>query len=179
MKKVALLGLLSVAVMANESGLYVGAEVGSTRTKAADIISGTTYNYTRNRISEGLNVGTYLNENSRAYLAYNHVNGGSTPIPKSSNIYSAGYDYLFGTSALKPFVGAIIGYSTYTDGNFKVKGMAYGAQAGVDYKVNNKLSVDAGYRYLDSNAKSPTDSDGDKSTMDSFQTLFVGANYKF
>lgn len=177
MKKVALLGLLSVAVMANESGLYVGAEVGSARTNATDNISGVAYHYTSNRVSEAVNAGYYLNDNGRAYVAYQHVGGGSSPIPKSSNIYSVGYDYLLGTSSLKPFVGAIIGYSTYEDGYFKVNGMAYGAQVGVDYKINNNISVDAGYRYLSSSAEATYS--GDKSTIDSFQTFFAGANYKF
>lgn len=179
MKKVALLGLLSVAVMANESGLYVGAEVGTTHTKTATAFStGTTSHYTSNRVSEGLNIGTYLNENSRAYIAYQHINADmNKDIPESINIYSAGYDYLFGTSSLKPFVGAIIGYSTYSDSGFNVNGMAYGAQAGVDYKLNSNISVDAGYRYLSSSAEATYS--GNKSTMDSFQTFFVGASYKF
>ncbi|MDO9304287.1 MAG: outer membrane beta-barrel protein [Sulfuricurvum sp.] len=178
MKRIALLGLLSVAVMANENGFYVGGEVGTTHTKASDIISGTATNYTSNRISEALNAGYYLNQNSRAYVGYQHVNADMQKnIPASTNMYSVGYDYLFGTSTLKPFVGAILGYSTYTDGDFKVNGMVYGAQAGVDYKLNNNFSFDAGYRYLSSSAET-TYSDN-KSTMDSFQTFFVGAYYKF
>jgi len=178
MKRIALLGLLSVAVMANENGFYVGGEVGTTHIKAADTISGTTTSYTGNRISEALNAGYYLNQNSRAYIAYQYVAADKNKdIPQSTNIYSVGYDYLFGTSSLKPFVGAILGYSTYTDGDFKVNGMVYGAQAGVDYKLNNNLSFDAGYRYLGSSAE--TTYNGDKSTMDNFQTFFVGAHYKF
>lgn len=179
MKKVALLGLLSVAVMASESGLYIGAEVGSTHTKAADIISGNEEKASSNRISEGLNIGYYLNDNSRAYLAYQYINADmDKEIPEKTKIYSAGYDYLFGTSAFKPFVGAIIGYSSYKDGTFKVTGMSYGAQVGVDYKINANISVDAGYRYLDSNAKG-TNYSGGKSPIYSFQTFFAGANYKF
>lgn len=179
MRRVALLGLLSVAMMANESGLYIGAEVGSTHTKTTTSFnSGSVEKYKSDRVSEGLNLGYYLNSSSRAYVAYQHVNSDmNKDIPESSNIYSAGYDYLFGTSDLKPFVGAIIGYSTYKDGDFKVNGMAYGAQAGIEYKMSGKLSVDTGYRYLDSSAEATYS--GDKSTMDSFQTFFVGANYKF
>lgn len=174
MKKVALLGLLSVAVMANESGLYVGGEVGSTHVKTAT--GAAKYNATR--VSEGIYLGYYFNENSRAYIAYTQVNADMNhDIPEKTKIYSAGYDYLFGTSALKPFIGGIIGYTTYKDGDFKVNGMAYGVQAGVDYKINTNISVDAGYRYLDSSAKKTYNNA--ESTMDSFQTFFVGANYKF
>lgn len=178
MKKIALLGLLSVAVMANESGLYVGAEVGSTHTKTSTIAASGTTHYNSTRVSEAINIGYYLNDNSRAYVAYQRTGAKeNASIPKSTNIYSVGYDYLFGTSALKPFVGAILGYTTYTDGYFKVNGMAYGAQAGVDYKINDKISIDAGYRYLDSNANATYNNA--EQPMDSFQTFFVGANYKF
>lgn len=178
MKRLALLGLLSVAVMANDSGLYVAAEVGTTHTKASDVVSGTTYDYSSNRISEALQLGYYLNANSRAYVAYQYIGADTDKdIPQNTNIYSVGYDYLFGTSPFKPFVGAILGYSTYKDGYFKVNGITYGAQAGIDYKLNNNLSVDAGYRYLNSDAEATYS--GDKSKVDSFQTLFIGANYKF
>lgn len=178
MKKIVLLGLLSVAVMASESGLYVGAEVGSTHTKVSETISGTTSHYTSNRISESLQLGYYLNTYSRAYVAYQYIAADTNKdIPQNTNIYSVGYDYLFGKSSFKPFVGAILGYSTYKDGYFKVNGVAYGAQAGVDYKLNNNLSVDVGYRYLNSNAEATYY--GDKATMDSFQTIFISANYKF
>lgn len=179
MKKVALLGLLSVTLLANESGLYVGGEVGSTHTQTTENYSGTISKYNSNRISEGLNIGYYLNDNSRAYVAYQHINADmNKDISEKIKIYSAGYDYLFGTSVFKPFLGAILGYSTYKDGDFKVNGMAYGAQAGVDYKINNNISIDAGYRYLSSSAKGPNSS-GQESTMDNFQTFFAGASYKF
>jgi opacity protein-like surface antigen len=161
-------------MMANESGLYVGAELGSTHTNTAT--GATKYNITR--VSEGLNLGYYLNENSRAYIAYTQVNADMNhDIPEKTKIYSAGYDYLFGTSALKPFIGGIIGYTTYKDGDFKITGMAYGVEAGVDYKLNNNISFDVGYRYLNSSAEATYSSD--KSSMDSFQAFFIGAGYKF
>lgn len=179
MRNIVLLGLLSGAVMASESGYYVGAEVGRTHTKAADIISGIEDKASSNRVSEGLNLGIYLNENNRVYLAYQHVNADSNKeIPATTNIYSIGYDYLYGSSTLKPFVGAIIGYSTYKDGTFKVDGMAYGAQVGIDYKIHDNIAVDIGYRYLDSDAKG-TNFSGGESPIYSYQTFFIAANYKF
>lgn len=177
MKKLVFLAsmvLFGVTAVANESGLYIGAEVGATHTK----VSTEGEHYTSNRMSEALQLGYYITENSRAYAAYQYVGGAANKaVPKNTNIYSAGYDYLIGTAPLKPFVGAVLGYSTYKDRDFKINGFAYGAQAGADYKVNANISVDVGYRYLKSTAK--TTYLGSKDTMDSFQTFFVGANYKF
>jgi opacity protein-like surface antigen len=172
MKRLALLGLFSVAVMANENGLYLGAEVGSTHIEATDTGN---IDAKSNSASLAVNGGYYINQNSRAYVAYQSISKGD--FAARTKVYSAGYDYLFGTSSMKPFVGAILAYSTFKNGDFEPKGMAYGAQVGVDYKLNNNLSVDAGYRYLSSNAEATYY--GEKATMDNFQTLFIGANYKF
>lgn len=155
--------------MANESGLYIGAEVGSTKEK--DIESGISIHNTST--SWAVNAGYYLDQNNRAYAAYQYISKGD--YAARTDVYSAGYDYLFGTSSLKPFVGVVLAYSTFKNGNFNPKGMAYGAQAGIDYALNKQFSVDAGYRYLNSNAK---DSNYNGETK-SYQTAFVGANYKF
>ncbi|MDD3467465.1 MAG: outer membrane beta-barrel protein [Campylobacterales bacterium] len=177
MKKLAsfaLVALFSVFAVANEDGLYVGAEVGATHTKVSDDSA----HYKADRASEALQLGYYINANSRTYVAYQYIGADANKdVPKSTNIYSVGYDYLFGAAPLKPFVGAVLGYSTYKDHDFKINGLAYGAQAGVDYKVNTNISVDVGYRYLKSTAKATYS--GFKSTMDSFQTFSVGVNYKF
>jgi opacity protein-like surface antigen len=167
MKKIALLGLLSVAVMANESGLYVGGEVGKTHQE--DVEYGV--NITNNSTSYEINGGYYINQNSRAYAFYSYISKGD--YASHTNVYGIGYDYLIGTSPLKPFVGAIVGYSTFTNNSFHMNGMAYGGQVGVDYSVNGKLSVDAGYKYLESNAKEAS------SEAKNFSAFFIGAAYKF
>lgn len=172
MKKVALLGLLSVAVMASESGLYVGAEVSKTKendkTSTGIIASNSSTAY-------GIDVGYYFDANSRAYLFYQNIGKGD--YAKSTDAYGAGYDYLFGNGSFKPFVGAIVGYSVYKNGTTKIDGLAYGAQVGVDYKVNNNISVDVGYRYLLSEAKYTFPAY--TAEVENFQSFFVGANYKF
>lgn len=172
MKKVALLGLLSVAVMASESGLYVGAEVATTKendkTSTGIIASNSSTAY-------GIDVGYYFDANSRAYAFYQNIGKGDHV--KSTDAYGAGYDYLFGTSTLKPFVGAIVGYSVYKNGSTKIDGLAYGGQVGVDYKVTSNISVDAGYRYLLSEAKYTFP--GYTAEVTNFQSFFAGVNYKF
>jgi hypothetical protein len=167
MKKVALLGLLSVAVMANESGLYVGGEVGRTHQK--DVESGV--NVSNDSTSYQINGGYYINQNNRAYAFYSYISKGD--YYTHTDAYGAGYDYLIGTSPLKPFVGAIVAYSDFSYPGFKMTGMAYGGQMGIDYSVNGNLSVDAGYKYLLSDAKEGS------TEAKSFSAFFAGANYKF
>ncbi len=172
MKKVALLGLLSVAVMAGESGLYVGGEISQTKEcdKASDGDK-----FTNKSGAYGLSVGYYVNDNIRTYGFYQHLNRGDFAQPTKA--YGAGADYLIGDSNLKPFIGAIVGYSTYKDGTYKQDGLAYGGQIGIDYKVTSTISVDAGYRYLISDSKHTSGSYVEEVT--SFQSFFAGANYKF
>lgn len=167
MKKVALLGLLSVAVMASESGLYVGAEVGRANQKVVE--DGEKFSNTSTAYA--INGGYYINQNNRAYAFYSYISKGD--FYTHTDVYGAGYDYLIGTSPLKPFVGAIVAYSDFSYPGFKMTGMAYGGQVGIDYSVNGNLSVDAGYKYLLSDAKEGT------SEAKSFSAFFAGANYKF
>jgi opacity protein-like surface antigen len=178
MKRIALLGLLSVAVMANESGFYMGVEVGGTRMDATtDYTPADHAEFKHTNMSWALDAGYYINQNNRAYVYYQNIDKDDTDFGAKTDIYGVGYDYLFGTSELKPFIGAVVAYSSYEINGFKLHGMAYGAQIGIDYSINNNLSVDAGFRYLDSTAE--TTQAGDTSKMGSFQTLFFGANYKF
>lgn len=158
--------------MANESGLYVGGDL--SRTKEHDKTS-TGLSYDNTSTAYGLNVGYYFDANSRGYAFYQHINRGD--FAKPTNAYGAGYDYLFGDSSFKPFVGGIVGYSVYKNGAYKQDGLAYGAQIGIDYKVNANISVDAGYRYLFSDAEYTNGSFIEETT--SFQAFFAGANYKF
>lgn len=176
MKKVALLGLLSVAVMANESGFYIGGEISQTKERAQEIDNGT-YKYHNTSAAYGLNVGYYFDANTRAYTFYQHINRGD--FDKPTNAYGAGYDYLFGDSSFKPFVGGIVSYSIYDnkEDQFRMEGLAYGGQFGIDYKINTNISVNAGYRYLLSDAKFKSGSYVNETT--DFQAFFAGANYKF
>jgi opacity protein-like surface antigen len=172
MKKLALLGLLNVAMMASESGWYVGGDVG--RTKEKDETS-TGNHYSNTSTAYSAKIGYYFDNNVRGYAFYQHINRGD--FAKPTNAYGGGCDYLFGDNAFKPFLGAIVGYSVYKNGNYKQDGLAYGGQVGINYGLNEHFSVDAGYRYLFSDA---TYKSGNyKEEITSFQSFFAGVNYKF
>lgn len=172
MKRLALFGLLSVAVMANESGFYLAGDI--SKTKEEDKTS-TGVIFTNKSTAYGFNIGYYLDANSRAYAFYQYISKGDFAQP--TDAYGVGYDYLFGNSQLKPFVGAIVGYSIYKNGNYRQDGLAYGGQAGIDYKVNDNVSLDAGYRYLFSDSKYQTATYKEETTY--FQSFFAAINYKF
>lgn len=153
--------------MASESGFYLGAEIGSTHEQDKQPGLETSNTST----SYAINGGYYINQNNRAYAFYSYISEGD--YASNTDMYGAGYDYLIGTSPLKPFIGAIVAYTNFSYPGFTINGMAYGAQVGVDYSVNGNLAIDAGYKYLVSDAK-----EGAVET-ESYGTLFIGANYKF
>jgi len=57
-----------------------------------------------------------------------------------------------------------------------------GVQAGILQQVNDRTSLEAGYRYLRSNAKPDIDQDGSKlgsSQLDSSKEIYLGMNVYF
>lgn len=185
-KSIGAMLLLSSILMAGQNGLYVGAEAGISKQKDTEsytnsITPSSNYSETlKNRSAAyGINVGYYFDDNNRAYAFYQYISKGD--YVSHTNAYGIGYDYLYGTSSLKPFVGGILGYSTFKNGDFNPKGMAYGAQVGLDYKVSHNISLDAGYRYLvsDSEFEETSPSTVFTSKGENFQSFFFAANYKF
>lgn len=96
--------------------------------------------------------------------------------------YGVGYDYLIGSNAFKPFVGAFVGKNTVNpDDGSSFSGAIYGAQVGVNYAINANFSAEAGYRYMRSTMEEEwTDGVNSESyEIDSMNNWFVGVNYKF
>ena len=101
-KQVIVSGILSSALMA--AGPYVGLDMG--RVNVDYKASGAS----KSSVDDtGVTVkgGYYFNQNNRVYGFYQYVD------PNTENAtfkqYGLGYDYLIGTSSLKPFVGAMVG----------------------------------------------------------------------
>ena len=179
MKKIVLASLLATGLMAADSGVYVGVDLGNTTYdfKASAMGISATDKYDGG--SQTLKVGYYLDKNSRASAFFQNINTDG----EKTYTYGVGYDYLIGESPLKPFVGAIIGYgsSKADDGSVKLAGAIYGAQAGLNYTVTENFSVEAGYRYMKSNMEDTITISGIdvKLEADPIKNWFIGANYKF
>lgn len=174
-----LAAMLTSGLMAADSGVYVGIDLGKTKFDLTASAMGVSATEKDDGGSQTLKVGNYFDKNSRASAFFHNVNtdGGTT------HSYGVGYDYLIGNDALKPFVGAIIGYgsSKPDDGSYNLSGLIYGAQAGLNYALNENFSLEAGYRYMKSNMEDTIRVLGVdvKLEADPVQTWFVGANYKF
>lgn len=188
MKKITLAVLLASGLMAADSGMYVGFDLGKTKLEAKYNYQDTAFpadNESGKESDDGtsgtLKVGYYLNNNNRVYASVHMANMDYVDMRN----FGVGYDYLIGSSALKPFVGVMAGYTKNNigedDEKIDVNGMYYGAQLGVNYALNNNFALEAGYRYMKSNADDEW-TDGTASSKEEFDYIsnwFVGINYKF
>lgn len=178
-KKIVLASLLASGLMAADSGVYVGVDLGNTAYDMKASAAGVSATEKDDGGSQTLKVGYYFDKNNRAGVFFQNVNtsGGKT------HFYGVGYDYLIGDNAFKPFVGAILGHasSKADDNSVNLTGAVYGAQVGVNYSINESFSVEAGYRYMKSKMEDTITVSGIdiKLEADPVTNWFIGANYKF
>jgi len=169
----------SALVAAEGSGWYTGIEAGNTKMDFSMSALGVSSSGDTDGSSATLKVGYYFDANQRASTWYHKIKK-ADGVDKAE-AYGLNYDYLFGTSAFKPFLGAVVGYQSYKEAELKLNGLVYGAQAGLNYAMTSNLSAEIGYRYLISNADDnivvlgiPVKVEADK-----IKTWYVGLNYKF
>ena len=100
-----------------------------------------------------------------------------------SALFSA--DYLFGTHAIKPFVGLSAG-GQLIEGKVKENnksasddsaGFVYGAQAGVTWQFADNWNLEGGYQYLKSTADYSVS--GTKVELENTQNLYLSVDYTF
>ena len=179
MKKIALAVLLASGLMAADSGMYVGLDVGNTDYNLKASALGVSAEESTDDTSYSFKVGYYLNENNRVFACYQYIDVADADV----GFYGVGYDYLFGSSALKPFVGAFVGYGSAKDDEdyADMSGAVYGGQVGVNYAINENFSAEAGYRYMKSNMDDNIVESGVNVNIeiDEIKNFFVGVNYKF
>lgn len=193
MKKIVLAAMLTSGLMASDSGMYVGIDAGQVKTSESWTSSAfygapsnlTTTNsgtFTTTGNAATVKLGYYLNKNSRAVMSIQRAefDGGA------ETAVSVGYDYLIGDNAFKPFIGVLAGYASFKpDTGESVNGGLFGGQAGINYAINENFSLEAGYRYMKSNAdysyttKPTTITYTDSGKIDTITSWFIGANYKF
>ena len=180
-KSLILAGLLlaGTSLMASESGIYVGVDIGNTDFDMTVNLNGSSSSDSDDGGSQTLKIGYYMDKNSRVYASYQNVNA------DGADIYTTaiGYDYLIGNEAYKPFVGAFVGYGSaeIDDTTIDISGMNYGMQAGLNYAINENFSVEGGFRYMKSSMEYSISGPGGTASLeiDTIQNWFVGANYKF
>ena len=181
MKKIVLAALLTSAagLMADGSGVYVGADVGNTAADFKISFNGASETESDDGGSQTFKIGYYFDANNRASVFYQNINVDGAD---ARNV-GVGYDYLIGDNDFKPFVGLMLGQGSFNLDNFPVDiaGMTYGGQIGLNYTAYKGLSLEVGYRYLLSNMEDTISGSGGTATfeIDAITNWFVGANYKF
>ncbi|AJR06340.1 hypothetical protein C9J03_13445 [Photobacterium gaetbulicola] len=124
--------LLSGAVSAAEYETFVGVGVSD----------GVMYNG-GHQFEPNLRVGTVINDKHRLTGTYAYATDS-----KDSNIF-ASYDYLVSISDNQKwnwFIGGSAGYAVFKDAG---NDWSLGAQTGVQYQINDKYSMEMGYRVID------------------------------
>ncbi len=180
MKRIVLASLFTSGLMAAESGMYVGMDVGNTAVDLKATVNGTSETVEDDGGSQTLKVGYYVDKNNRIVASFQNVNvdGG-----KARN-YSIGYDYLIGNNAFKPFVGVFAGYGSLTVdsvSSLDIAGGVLGAQMGLNYAISENFSAEVGYRYMKSSMDDSISGPGGTAAfeVDPIKNWFIGVNYKF
>lgn len=102
---------------------------------------------------------------------------------KTQSLMLNGYFDVNTGTKITPYIGAGIGY-TKMKGELRVNGekgsqddetFAWQLGAGIGYAINNNVSIDAGYRYVD---YGDFEDDGDKIDTSSHE-LYIGIRYNF
>lgn len=177
------------------------------KTRISDLIDGETWfrnDLTENRLGGSLAAGVAAQLNSgalRTELEFIHnadikdrytMDGWETTSKLRTQAYMLNFYYDFDTdSKFTPYVGAGVGYAKVKANlinnniNTSDNNLAWQLGAGISYAMNDNLSIDAGYRYMDYGDLSETSSWGRqgflvKSSLDtSANEVYVGLRYSF
>ncbi len=146
MKKTAFALLLAGAAMGDESGWYVGLSGGDTELKIKAFNGVTHSTITKEGKNGELKIGYYLDGHQRIHLFYQDSN----PVSDTDGrMYGLGYSYLIGEAPIKPYIGVMVGhFRVKQNGNNELSDTFIGTQAGLSLAVLEKISLEAGYRYL-------------------------------
>lgn len=128
------------------------------------------------------------NEQGRYYATYEYNAGDHQGLKLRQQNLLGSYDVFYPVaSGTKLFGGGTLGVTELTQKSAGFShdsgvGYAVGAQAGILQQVSQNVSIEAGYRYLRSNAKVDFDQGGDKqgsARLTSSAQPYLSANYQF
>ena len=178
MKKIIISSIVASAFLASQASAesdYIGFDIGNTTAEFTAKAAGTSTTEKDDGGTLTLKLGHQYDDGGRVTFAVQNINASDAKF----YLGTLSYDYLIGDAALKPFLGATVGYGVYDVDNSDIamKGVVYGAQAGLNYQATKDFSVEAGYRYLRSNMKDSiaiVDLE-----VDNIQNWFIGLNYHF
>lgn len=127
---------------------------------------------------EALSDEYYIDNNNRTYIAHQNIDSNTD----TTGATTIGYDYIIDDGDIKPFIGAMVGFSSYiSDHNIDIADTIYGAQAGINYSIDESFSLDAGYRFIKSSMNDTViiNNTPVKLEIDNVRDAYVGVKYSF
>lgn len=194
MKKIVLSTVVASSLMfgANVEP-FVGLDVLSVKAKpeakgTVGGVTGVSDKYNFKDTTFGIKAGAIIDDNHRTYFSYMKASDTLDGEKSSYSLPAINYDYLIKNDKLNgfiPYVGAHIGYGkTKFNSYLKDKSSVdYGLNLGVIKDINEKVSLEVGYRYtyINSESSSSTAVPGAVITGKNkdAQAISFGINYKF
>ncbi|MBW8190998.1 porin family protein [Neiella marina] len=132
-----------------------------------------------------LKAGRYLGDNDqhRLTMTYTEANGGSKTGDYDQKNLLASYDYMYSLTddnSWRAFGGVSAGMAnTKYDGAGTSNDLVYGAQAGLNYRINQQWETEIGYRYLKQDYSGTNGNTGEQFALDRTEQVFMGVNYRF
>ncbi len=139
------LGSLLAASSASAGHWFIGGQLGKAKIDQ-DIryFGGSKHSIDEKSTELGLRAGKmYDNYRLMGTVTYNAYHSNEE---QAQYLFSA--DYFFGQGPLRPFVGVSAGINYYEFANRDDSALAYGAQAGLRYRISRNLSLEGGVQHL-------------------------------
>lgn len=172
--------LLSTSAYAGKIGDYgIGFEFGGLKSNATSSTNGVSSDGDLNTSYEAIKIGKYF-DFGRVGASIGLMNKDKGT---DGEFIGVSYDYMFyNETKLTPFIGASVSYS-WNEANYDIEhnGFQYGPQAGIVYDITDKIELEAGLRYLESNVDGSKNISGNtvKIEVDNVIQYYIGIGYKF
>ena len=173
-------------VMANSAladSYFVGAEVGYTEASFSSVTDTTDFTYETGDVIYGIRGGYIYQDVHRVKLSLDYNEKDFATGKKFEQLdLLASYDYLvpMHNAPSYLYLGVTGGYSDieFTSGKkADDSDFSYGAQIGVGYKVDQQVSIEAGFHYLSTDVKADTGTES--FTWDDSQRFIIAVDYLF
>lgn len=143
MKKVLLLVLGFIALIASDSTPYIGVGIGQSSFSIDGIADSDSTG-----TSGTLILGAKYAEYSRFYVMGTYIDRESSV--DNAEVYSAAYDLMLPLhDRFSLYLGPVAGYTVYKTDFVDLSGFHYGAEVGGTFKIVNNVEIEAGARYLE------------------------------
>lgn len=172
--------MLSTSAFAGKIGDYgIALEFGGLNSNAKSSVNGVSSDGDLSTSYESIKIGKYF-DFGRVGASIGLMNKDKGT---DGEFIGVSYDYMFyNETKLTPFIGASVSYS-WNEANYDIEhnGFQYGPQAGIVYDITDKIELEAGLRYLESNVDGSKNISGNtvKIEVDNVIQYYIGIGYKF